>query len=422
MTFQLLPEYQEAINSIVGGNVTFVTGNAGSGKSTFIRYIRTKVKNAILMAPTGIAAINVKGRTIHSVFKFPPTFLLPNDIRRANKNTRKYLKATNLLIFDEISMVSSNLLDGVDSYLRLNIGVDKPFGGIPVLLVGDLFQLPPIVTDNVRPLFEACYKSAHFFDSAVINELRLSGKFNVVTLNKVLRQSDDVFIGILNNIRTGNDIENTIDLLNDKVKYVKSAPDGYVQITPYNDVSNVTNNRKLAEIVCTPRTYYGNIVNKFNIKNLPVDQAITLKLGAQVMITKNIDLNVVNGTIGKVVELKDESVVVETLTGRYEIQPTQWDEYGYVTDVHGNYKSDVVGSFQQIPIKLAWSMTIHKVQSATIERLYIDLDRGTFAPGMLYVALSRAVSLDSLVLSKPIDYEDVIVDQLVIDFYNDQKL
>ena len=140
------------------------------------------------------------------------------------------------------------------------------------------------------------------------------------------------------------------------------------------------------------------------------------------MITKNIDLNVVNGTIGKVVELKDESVVVETLTGRYEIQPTQWDEYGYVTDVHGNYKSDVVGSFQQIPIKLAWSMTIHKVQSATIERLYIDLDRGTFAPGMLYVALSRAVSLDSLVLSKPIDYDDVIVDQLVIDFYNDQKL
>lgn len=415
--FILLPEYAEAIQSIQTNPVTYVSGAGGTGKSTFIRYIRSKVKNSILLAPTGIAAINIGGRTIHSVFKFPPAFLTPDDIKRTNKTTRQYLQSTNLLIFDEISMVSSNLLDGVDEFLRLNMNVNKPFGGIPVLVVGDLFQLPPIVSDNTKPLFEKYYESAFFFDSACIKELIEKNQFKMVQLKTVLRQKDNKFIGILNRIRTGTDVENAIDELNDLVTYANSAPEGYVQITPYNDVSDITNIRKLEEIVCTPRTYYGNITGQFNSKNFPVAQAVTLKVGAQVMISKNISREIINGTIGTVTQLKDSSVIVKTDHGNIEVFPATWEEYGY-TLANGKYTSGVVGTYSQIPIKLAWSMTIHKVQSATIERLYIDMDRGSFAPGMLYVALSRATSLDGLILSKPLDYEDVIVDQHVINFYN----
>lgn len=415
--FILLPEYAEAIQSLQTNPVTFISGAGGTGKSTFIKYIRAKVKNSILLAPTGIAAINISGRTIHSVFKFPPAFLTPDDIKRTNKTIRQYLKGTNLLIIDEISMVSSNLVDGMDEFLRLNLGVNKPFGGIPVLLVGDLFQLPPIVTDNTKPLFDEYYDSPLFFDSACIKELREKNQFKMIQLKSVLRQKDDTFINILNRIRTGTDVENAIDELNELVTYANSAPDGYVQITPYNDVSDITNKRKLDAIACTPRTYYGNITGQFNPKNLPVAQAITLKVGAQVMISKNISREIINGTVGKIVELKDCSVIVETKHGKIEVFPTNWDEYGY-TVVNGQYTSGIVGTYTQVPLKLAWSMTIHKVQSATIEKLYVDMDRGSFAPGMLYVALSRAVTLDGLILSKPLEYNDVIVDEKVINFYN----
>lgn len=414
--FILLPEYNEAIQSLQKNAVTFVSGPGGTGKSTFIKYIQLKVKNSILLAPTGIAAINIGGRTIHSVFKFPPAFLTPDDIKRTNKSIRTYLKATNLIIVDEISMVSANLLDAMDAFLRLNLNVDKPFGGIPILFVGDLFQLPPIVTDSTKPLFDEFYDSPLFFDSAVIKDVRRDNQFKMVQLKTVLRQKDNTFIDILGKIRTGTDVESAIDQLNDLAKYENVAPDGYVQITPYNDVSNVTNKRRLDAIACTPQTYYGNIVGQFNPKNFPVDQAITLKVGAQVMISKNITREIINGTIGKVTKLNATSVVVETPNGSIEVFPASWDEYGYKL-VNGQYTSGVVGTYTQIPIKLAWSMTIHKVQSATIQKLYIDMDRGSFAPGMLYVALSRAVSLDGLILSKPIEYDDVIVDENVVNFY-----
>ena len=417
--FILLPEYKEAIASIQKNPVTFCTGPAGSGKSTFIKYIRSKVKNSILLAPTGIAAINIGGRTIHSVFKLPPKFITEEDIKFLKGEVRQYLKSTNLIIIDEVSMVSSNLLDALDSLLQKNMNNDLPFGGIHILLVGDLFQLPPIVSYETQDLFNSCYESPMFFDSYVIKSLIEQNKFKAVKLNRVLRQKDDTFITILNCIRTGHKADLAIELLNRKVKYLDSAPDGYVQITPYNEVSDRTNQQKLAEIDSPIKSYFGTVYKNFNPKNFPVAQDLSLKVGAQIMVTKNIDADIVNGTIGTVLKLDDN--YIEILTDKeanVRLERTTWTEYGYTKDEKGNIKSDVVGTYTQFPVKLAWSMTIHKVQSASIKNLYVDMSKGAFAPGMLYVALSRATHLPSLYLSKPIRYEDVIVDQNVIDFYN----
>lgn len=417
--FILLPEYKEAIKSIQSNPLTFVSGPAGSGKSTFIKYIQKKVKNSVLLAPTGIAAINIGGRTIHSVFKLPPKFITEEDIKFLKGEIRQYLKSTNLIIIDEVSMVSSNLLDALDSILQKNMNNDLPFGGIHILLVGDLFQLPPIVSYETQDLFNSCYASPMFFDSFVIQNLMEQNKFKAVKLNRVLRQKDDTFITILNAIRTGNKADIAVRLLNRKVKYLDKAPDGYVQITPYNEVSDRTNREKLDELTTPVKSYFGTVHKNFNPKNFPVAQDLSLKVGAQIMVTKNIDAEIVNGTIGRVLQLDNEFIEIKTDKDRtIRLERVTWTEYGYGRDEKGNIKSEVTGTYTQFPVKLAWSMTIHKVQSASIKNLYVDMSKGAFAPGMLYVALSRATHLESLYLSKPINYEDVIVDQNVIDFYN----
>lgn len=415
----MLPEYLEAIKSIQVNPVTFISGSAGTGKSTFIKTIRKKLPNSLLLAPTGIAAINISGRTIHSTFKLPPTFITPEDIKILDGDKRNYIKQVSLIIIDEISMVSSNLLDAIDEFLRENLRVDKPFGGKKVLLVGDLFQLAPVVSRNIEEIYYQYYTSAMFFGSSCIQELIENKQFKTIQLTKVLRQTDMKFINLLNNIRTGTDIDKSIRELNESVQYSKSAPDGYVQITPYNDASNFTNEGKLDLLDSVPKTYFGSIVGNFNTKNVPVPQALTLKVGAQVMVCKNIpDLDVVNGTIGKIHSMESDAVNVKLPNGNLiRIESAEWDEYNYVKNSEGKVTNDVVGTFSQIPLKLAWSMTIHKVQSATIQKLYIDMDRGAFADGMLYVAISRAVSLDGLMLSKPLNASDVMVSEEVIEFY-----
>lgn len=414
--FVLIPEYKDAIESLKKNPLTFVSGSAGTGKSTFIKYIRSKVKDSLLLAPTGIAALNIGGRTIHSVCKFPPTFIMNSNVKRLHEVHRKYLLTLNLVIIDEISMVSSNLLDGIDEFLRKNRGISEPFGGVHLLVVGDLFQLPPIVDNRMKHLFESNYKSEYFFDSNVVQELIKKDKFKMINLSNVLRQKDDIFIKVLNNIRSGKNIDGTIKVLNKISIKSKDIPEGYIQITPYNDTSDVTNARKLESIDKPIKTYFGKVNGTFNTKNCIVPQTLSLKIGAQVMLSKNnSNLGLVNGQIGKVLKLNDKSVTVDF--GKnviHDIEENVWEERS-LPDKDG--KTKVTGSFVQIPLKLAWSITIHKVQSATIEKLYIDMDRGAFAPGMLYVALSRAVSLKGLILSKDIDENDVIVDSRCIEFY-----
>ena len=414
--FKLLPEYKLAIDSIIKNPVTYLSGAAGSGKSTFIRYVQSRIKNSILLAPTGIAAINISGKTAHSFFKFPAKFIVEEDIRRLDRDTQLFLRSTALIIIDEVSMVSSNLLDAIDSSLQLNLGNNKPFGGIHILLVGDLFQLPPVIGNNVDKIYYDYYDSELFFDSYCIKDIIKDDKMGYIELNKVLRQNDTTFIDILNNIRCGRDVDNTIEHLNSLVNYNDDAPNGYVQITPYKDVSELTNIKRLRQIDSQVKTYFGNISGTFNIKNCPVKQTLELKVGAQIMVTKNLSTNVVNGSVGVIKSLHDEYVVVTISEEDVKIYPSKWDEYNYVRK-GDKYESTVTGSFTQIPVTLAWSLTIHKVQSATIKKLHINMDRGAFSPGMLYVALSRAVDIEGLSTSQPFYTDDVIIDPLIIDFY-----
>lgn len=418
-------EYREAIRSITNNSVTFISGEAGSGKSTFIHYIRNIVKNSLLLAPTGLAAVNIGGRTIHSFFKFPPTFLIESDIVRLKADVCSYLRSTNLIIIDEISMVSSNLLDAVDSTLRLSMGVDAPFGGIPLLVVGDLCQLAPIV-GNDRVVVEAymeLYDSEYFFDSNVMHEVIAKDDFKLIMLKKVMRQKDDRFVKILSAIRNDRKSNIAIDILNKVCNFETISPDEYVQITPYNEVSNNTNNRKLMAIESDLKVYYGSVEGKFNKNNFPVDQTLKLKVGAQIMVCKNLSPTIVNGSIGVVRSMESNYIIVDLFDGQHniKIEFAKWDEYGlgksYNAEGQGQYSNGIVGSYRQLPIKLAWSMTIHKAQGATIQNLYIDMNKGAFATGMLYVALSRATQLDTLILSKPLNYEDVLIDDRVLSFY-----
>lgn len=417
--FVVFPEYKEAIRSITKYSVTYLNGGAGSGKSTFIKYIQKLVPNSLLLAPTGIAAVNIKGRTIHSFFKYPPSFLTESDIVRPKADVCQFLRHTNLIIIDEISMVSSNVLDAVDTSLQMAMNNSKPFGGIPILMVGDLFQLSPIVGNNVSRIYYEFYDSEYFFDSNVIKTLIENDDFNIVTLKKVMRQNDSTFVDALNAIRTDTNSGVAVNTINEHCQFQDVAPDEYVQITPYNDLSNATNNRKLNELDAKPKTYFGRIDGKFNIKNCPVDQTLTLKVGAQVMICKNISREIANGTVGKITELHDDHIMVYVYSTKenVKIERVTWDEFGLFKNADGKYQNASIGSFTQLPIKLAWSMTIHKSQSTTIEKLFIDFGKGAFATGMAYVALSRATSLDTLVLSKPLEYEDVMVDVRVVDFY-----
>lgn len=413
----MTPEYKTAIDSIIKNPVTFLSGSAGTGKSTFIKFVLSKIKKTIVLAPTGVAAVNIGGSTIHSAFRFPPHFLLKGDIKNLKSDTAEYFRVADLIIIDEISMVSSNLLDAINQCLQNSLYSRKPFGGKRILLVGDLFQLSPIVSDP--NMYSKFYDCQYFFGSNIIKDCMKNGQFKFVELKQVFRQKNEEFATVLNNIRIGKDVKTSIEYINSKCSYSNESPDDYVQITPYNYVSHETNQRKLAKIKLNPYTYYGKLEGNFKENSVPVEQAITLKVGARVMICKNdSENNVVNGTIGIISGMYANGVDVLLSDGRVvPVDNTVWENFKHEIDKGGELVTNSVGRYIQLPIKLAWSLTIHKVQSATIEKLYIDMGKGAFASGMLYVALSRATDVNKIILSKPIDEKDLIVDDVVTNFY-----
>jgi hypothetical protein len=411
---EVLPEYTLVRNLVrTGFPVTFVTGGAGTGKSTFVHWLTKEFDgNVLLAAPTGIAALNINGKTLHSLCKLPPAWIVKNDIRQF---TPEIAQQAKLLIIDEISMVNANLLDGVSAFFRKNRNSREPFGGLPVVLVGDLFQLPPIVTNQTRHLFEAEYPTPKFFGAHLLQK----APYYAVELRKAFRQVDQVFVDLLAKLREGVDVAASVAELN-RLCVITSTPSANaVWLSPRNQEVDDRNRAELAKLTGAPRVYIGKLTGKFKDNRLPSPQKLELRVGAQVMFTKN-SPRWVNGTIGVVVAMLDGRVEVRLHeTGLVvDVGPMSWEQFDYKLNPDTNQvERAVVGEYLQIPLMLAWSVTIHKSQGKTIEQVHIDLGAGAFETGQTYVALSRCRSLSALTLSRPLSEADVLIDAESREFY-----
>lgn len=409
----------------------FVTGRAGTGKSTFIKLATTISQTTYeIIAPTGVAALNVNGKTIHSMFHFPNRVILPNDPYineiRFKKNEKFILMNADLLIFDEISMVTSATLDCVDLILKKVCKSEKPFAGKKILFVGDPFQLPPILNKEDRHKFKSYYESEYFFDSEIfqeINPLRVEFKTNY-------RQKDHEFVEILNNIRDRSNLLKSLSKLN-KYCYSETERSGSViasgnsiNLTFTNKIADAINMDNLAKLEGQSFTYTSNEQGRFVWDSVLAEKALTLKAGARVMFVKNNDYRqYVNGTLGTVLEIGRSRIVVVTDDQKLiEVEREKWVTEEYTREMKdGKWKSGYkeVGSMYQYPLKLAWAITVHKSQGLTFDRVHLIKGRGAFAHGQVYVALSRCRTLEGLHFDRPLSYTDVQVDKRITKYYND---
>lgn len=423
-------EFQNALSLVADTNQSvFLTGKAGTGKSTFLKYIcaHTK-KNYIILAPTGIAAVNVGGVTIHSFFKMPLKPLIPDDpdysprkIRKTIKFSKekvKIIKELDLIIVDEISMVRADMIDFMDKVLRIySNNMREPFGGKQLLLVGDVFQLEPVVTSDMRDILRHYYKDFFFFNAMAFSEIKVVP----IELKKIYRQTDVRFISLLDKIRINQATEADIQLLNGcyNPDYRESQGDFVITLATRRDTVDTINDMHLAELQTEAHTFVGRIEGTFPLQNLPTSRELTLKVGAQVIFIRN-DRNQrwINGTVGKISEIGDDYIEVELEDGKkYSLQPEQWENMQYEYDEkEKKIKETILGVFEQFPVKLAWALTIHKSQGLTFNKVVIDLSGGAFSSGQTYVALSRCTSLDGIVLRQPLRQRDIIVNRSVVEF------
>jgi len=415
---EVLPEYR-AVQRLVQDNfpLTLVTGGAGTGKSTFIRWLDEQFSgHSVLCAPTGIAALTIRGKTVHSLCRLPPAWIVEKDIRVVEKS-QAILKKAKVVVIDEISMVNANLLDAVDHFFRMNRGDSSPFGGVSVVMVGDLFQLPPVVTSSTRHLFDAEYSSPKFFAAHCIS----SSPFEAFELTKAFRQVDQDFVDLLGRIRRGRDLEQSVSRLNASVLRSGDPPEGAVWLCPRNaDVERV-NASRLESLPGAVREYEAVSSGAFKDGQTPVASTIRLKVGAQVVMANNTKAWV-NGSVATVRQMSARSIKV-TLSGGsklLEVQQNQWDQFDYVLNKEtGEIDRTVVGTFSQLPVKLSWAMTIHKSQGLTLPKVHLDLGAGAFESGQTYVALSRCRRLEDISLARDIRPGDVQVDPEATAFYEE---
>ncbi len=425
---KLTGEFEYALDRFESGDHLFITGRAGTGKSTLLNLIRrTTRKNVAVVAPTGVAALNVRGQTIHSFFGFPGKLLRPKDIRK-KKNRRLYERLETLII-DEVSMVRADLLDRIDEFLRLNRDNSTAFGGVQVVLFGDLFQLPPVVASDVeRQLFEgelAPYKSPYFFDADVWAK---SAELEMLELNQVFRQKARQFVRLLDAVREGHfDYDDLQDLNVRAVSEEAFGTEPAITLTSTNALADAINQRELLRLSAKPTRYVGTLEGSFDSRNLPTELALALKPGAQVMFVRNdAEKSYVNGTIGTVIQADSNKLLVhvqeEERIGDIELGQETWENIRYTIDERsGRIREEVTGVFKQFPLKLAWAITIHKSQGKTFQRMSLDLGRGAFESGQTYVALSRCRTLEGIRLVKPLRSRDVIVDERVGDWYRARR-
>lgn len=389
----------------------FMTGKAGTGKSTLLRYFRaTTKKNHAVVAPTGVAAINVQGQTIHSFFGFDID-ITPSRVRYVSAEKLRVIRNLEALIIDEISMIRADLLDCINKSLQMNRRNNSPFGGVQVIAIGDPYQLPPVVKTSERKYFDQVYGGPHFFNSKSFK----AGSFQIRELSKIHRQKDEVFKRILNRIRNGTHTDEEIDLLNNTVKNHKPTSDT-IKLVTTNDIARIINEEELRKLPGQEKIYKAHIVGEFREKDMPTNTELLLKEGAMVMLLNNDrDKRWVNGNTAKVISLVGGSVKVKFDDNTFaEIGPNEWDNIQFVyNEDEGKIEPQIVGRFIQIPVKPAWAITIHKSQGQTHTKIHIDFGSGTFAPGQAYVALSRCTSLEGLSLETPIMKDDIMVDKQV---------
>ena len=477
----------------------FITGRAGTGKSTLLKKFKESTKkNIVVLAPTGVAALNVGGQTIHSFFKFKAGVTLQNVTKVVTsdrdagpggptKQTPKVYEKVDTIVIDEISMVRADLFDCIEKFMRLN--GKKPgeyFGGAQIILIGDLFQLPPVVTREEMHIFTTKYDSPYFFDAKSF----YAGKFEVIELTQVFRQQDENFISMLDKIRLGEADYDNIEYINsvcydgppvssnqfggrssfqepDEFSKKKKTDDSFgegdfgdgeyqekvivyenpapkksaskslsktgkiskeeisVSLVTTNAMTDTINNAKLKDLKTEQKTFKGTITGRFDVKNAPTSPDLVLRLGAQVMAIKNnMEGKWVNGDIGFVIDFVPNGAKVRFQNGKvHEIERENWEMNRFEYDeVFDNISSEVVGTFSQIPLKLAWAVTIHKSQGKTFDKAVIDFGKGAFAHGQAYVALSRVRSLEGITLKTPLSPRDIQVDQRIKDFLAGQGL
>ena len=438
-------EWQQALQIIeYTRRSLFLTGKAGTGKSTFLRYVAQHTKKKlVILAPTGIAAINAGGQTLHSFFKLPFHPLLPNDSRYNVRNIRKTLKYNNdlikllreleLIIIDEISMVRADIIDFIDRLLRIYCrNMREPFGGKQLLLVGDIFQLEPVVKEDEWRLMQPFYASAYFFSAKVWEQMQLVS----VELRKVYRQTDSNFIAILDRIRENAATDADLQAINSRATVADGSPVGtnngfQITLATRRDTVDYINDQQLQQLDGSASIFKGTIQGDFPLTSLPAPMELEVKPGAQVIFTKNDkEKRWVNGTIGVVIGIDEEEGIIGVVDEdghEYDVAREVWENMRYTfNEKEQKIEEELLGTFKQYPLRLAWAITVHKSQGLTFRQVKIDFSGGgAFAGGQTYVALSRCSSLKGIILEEPIRRADIFVRPEVVAFarkYNDGKL
>lgn len=396
------------------GNL-FLTGRAGTGKTTLLRrFMKEAGENAIVLAPTGVAAMNAGGQTLHSFFKLPPRLIEPQDVKRLR--TARLLKAAETLIIDEISMVRADMLDAIDRSLKLNRRSKRPFGGVRMILAGDLHQLPPVVRGEEAEILRERYGGAYFFHAPAFRE----AEFALLALKHVFRQADPKFLALLGALRRGTLTPPDQALLETRVteRSAVDASETHVVLTPNNANAYRINQARLDDLPGKEIHFAAKVQGNFDEKSYPTEADLELKEGARVMLIKNDpDGRWVNGSLATMVGTNKANALVEMDGRTYEIEPADWEKHKYTLDPETKKVSrETVGTFKQVPLRLAYAVTIHKAQGLTLDKVFIDFDSGMFAHGQAYVAFSRARNLEGLELSRALRPRDLVLDRNAFAF------